>query len=175
MDTEEYLDLYAGKKYGLTMKDFIGSGGSGGAAYKYEGKVLKFTGDIEEINKLKILQKKNSNYFAKIYFLKKIPVPKYADDGFEYYIVIKEYLYSLSEKEMKVINLVYEYPEKIKSLLKQSENETDKKFINSLYKKYNKMRSELLSMLGKSFVNGLDLKAENVGWKKDGTLAAFDI
>jgi hypothetical protein len=142
-----------------------------GIAYDYEGKVAKFTMSFDEARLLSFFIKKMPKHFARVYSVEEVYLNEQPTNVF---CIIRDKLAELSKTDYNIIYMFADALENdedvdIEKLIPYKRESEVFKYVNKIYLEYVNMRNELLKF------KGYDLKPKNLGRKKDGTLAAFDM
>lgn len=168
---EEYIPKYIinkiKQKFGATK--LLGSEENGNAYLIKSGKVMKLTSDEAEVNLARKLKGKKLIHYADIYDILKIDIPNPDDEAFDElrypfcYIIFLEYLKPLSEKE---INWFIKMDYFSVNLFKKS---VDYKAFKNFELQLSNLEKELRPYKVE------DISSGNLGYKKNGNLAAFDL
>lgn len=170
------------------IKKELGSGTHGIAWLDSQNQVLKLTNDIGEAAVAKKLAKKNYSFCANVYWVMKIK---------NCFLIYQEFLKPLTPKEKEAVNICYYLTdylapagvfynrykgndlEKISALIAENDFDVqltrdltdfnDNEYIVSLFKQY----LVLFQQVNKYKFQ--DLHSLNIGWKQNGSLAAFDL
>lgn len=149
--------------YHLGDSEFLGQGASGIVFSYKSNKTLKITSNDEEIFYLKKIMTKPLKHFTKIFTIQKVIVDNKNLKNYDFYIIIKEFLTSLSTEEDTFVQAF----QGRRQFIQDDPNAVE------FYKELTDLKNELRLNLGNSFT--FDLSPDNLGRKSDGTLAAFDL